>query len=93
LFQDDQDIKTLMPLAESVMRDIIEGYRAKFNGVVMEMKQDVLKQKEMREDELNAYRRCVSDASESLDRESIDRIHAFQQNKKRVHQFIVRSDL
>ncbi len=84
MFQQDQDIKTLIPLAESVMRDIVDGYRAKFAVVVGELKHDVLKQKEVRDEEIKLYRRCIDEASQNLDLESIVRVQDFQRSKKRV---------
>lgn len=84
MFADDKDLKKFRTLASMELDELQETCRAKINIVVNELKFFVIKQHNAREEESRMFKKCLSDAKNENDSQSIIRIRQFQKEKKRV---------
>lgn len=82
MFENDADFKRFLPIAETRINDIVEAYRARFTPVLEEMKTALLKQQELKEQEIKQFEQCVGLAKEERDQSAIKMLNDFNHRKK-----------
>ena len=85
MFNEDPDYKKLLPIAPTVLTDMKEEFRAKFDVVVKEFKVYVLKKTSEKDEEINMIYKCIGDVKRDSDKESLAKLELFYKQKKQVY--------
>ena len=84
MFNEDADFKKLIPIAPSIIYEMREEYRAKFDIIVNEMKHFVLKKSGEKQSEIAQIRECIKNVKKSSDSLCLIKLEDFQHKKKEV---------
>nr|KAJ3419777.1 Dynein regulatory complex subunit 3 [Polyrhizophydium stewartii] len=84
MFGEDADFQKLVPIAPSIIYEMREEFRAKFEIVVKELKHFVLRKSQEKAEEIAQLRKCVSDVKGASDKECMKRFEEFQHKKKEL---------
>lgn len=87
MFNDDPDYKKLLPIAPTVLTDMKEEFRAKFDVVVKEFKVYVLKKSSEKDEEISMIYKCINDVKRDSDKECLVKLELFYKQKKQVRFF------
>ncbi|KAH6601697.1 hypothetical protein BASA61_001901 [Batrachochytrium salamandrivorans] len=82
MFGEDLDFQKLIPIAPSVISEMREEYRAKFDIVIKELKHFVLRKSQEKKEEIRQLNQCISDVKGASDDECTQKFHLFQHKKK-----------
>lgn len=84
MFESDKDFKRLLPIADQTISEKKEDYRVRFEIIVSELKNFVMKQHDARDEELRMFFECLDDTKTEANNDSLKKIDSFQYNQKRV---------
>lgn len=84
IFKDDKDLAKYRHLADQMLKELHDDFKVKLDIVITELRHFVLKQVEIRADEIKLYQKCTDDVKGEVDKECISRIRAFIKYKKHV---------
>ena len=84
MFGEDPDFQKLIPIAPSIINEMKEEFRAKFEVVIKEMKHYVLKKSQEKEEEVTMIKQCISNVKIERDRECIKELESYMHRKKEV---------
>ena len=88
MFNDDGDFKKLLPVAPTILSDMKEEFRAKFEIVVKESKLFVLKNSHEKEEEVRLIQKCLTDETTASNNACLVKLEVFNHQKKEVGKFI-----
>ncbi|KAI8915048.1 hypothetical protein BC831DRAFT_488112 [Entophlyctis helioformis] len=84
MFGEDHDFQKLVPIAPSIIYEMREEYRAKFDIVIKELKHFVLRKSQDKAEEIAQVRKCISDVKGASDAQCLEKLEAFQHKKKEL---------
>lgn len=84
MFDEDPDFQRLRPANPTLLQELREDYRVKFDNVENEIRRNILKKGQEKTDELRQYQKCINGAKNEAADESIKLLEAFQHNKKQL---------
>eukprot|EP00842_Homolaphlyctis_polyrhiza_P002068 jgi/Hompol1/2862/HPOL_003040-RA len=91
MFGEDLDFQKLVPIAPSIIYEMREEFRAKFDIVVKELKHFVLKKSQEKAEEVAQLKKCINGVKGSSDELCKIKLESFQHKKKELLRIVQNS--
>lgn len=84
MFNEDPDFKKLLPIAPTIINDMKEEFKAKFDIVLKEFKLFVMKKTQEKDEEVAMIEGCIADVLTDANKENLVKLERFYHQKKEV---------
>ncbi|EGF76279.1 hypothetical protein BATDEDRAFT_92813 [Batrachochytrium dendrobatidis JAM81] len=91
MFNDDPDFQKLIPIAPSIIYEMREEFRAKFDIIIKELKHFVLKKSQEKAKEIQQLHKCIDNVKGASDDLCMQKFQKFQHTKKEYLKTVLNS--